>query len=135
MKYLGRIIREIVFLDSSIRQDNSGCGMSGPPKITYNYTIEGLKKEFDSESEAKAYIRKLRRKSSKSSSDLGQKQKTQTCKHRTRKPLILKMGGLLCPTCRTVLHEAHSPQWLKRAKNNKVLKEFEIEEREFEIEE
>lgn len=59
MKYLGRIIRQIVYLDDSIRQDNGGCGMSGPPRIRYNYTIDGSRKEFDSESEAKAYVRKL----------------------------------------------------------------------------
>ena len=63
-----------------------------------------------------------------SSSDLGQKQKNQTCKHKSKKPLIFKMGGLICPNCRTVLHEAYSLQWLKRVKNNKLKKEFEIEE-------
>ena len=61
MKYLGRIINAVIYVDDSIRQDNMGCGMSGPPRIKYSYTIVGSRKEFDSEYEAKAYIRKLKK--------------------------------------------------------------------------
>lgn len=35
------------------------------------------------------------------------------CKHKSRKPLIFKLGGLICPNCRVILHEAYSPKWLK----------------------
>lgn len=52
-----------------------------------------------------------------SSSDLVPTQKTRTCKHKSKKPLIFKMGGLLCPNCRKIVIEAYSPEWLKRIKN------------------
>lgn len=50
--------------------------------------------------------------------------KSKNCKHKSRKPLIFKLGGLICPNCRTILYEAYSKKWLKgleaaRAKKKK----------------
>lgn len=39
--------------------------------------------------------------------------KSKNCKHKSRKPLIFKLGGLICPNCRIILHETYSPKWLK----------------------
>lgn len=40
--------------------------------------------------------------------------KPKNCKHKSRKPLIFKMGGLICPNCRLIVYEAYSPKWFNR---------------------
>ncbi len=44
------------------------------------------------------------------------------CKHETDpKKMTIKLGGLLCPKCRTIIHDAYSTEWKQELKRRRAL--------------